>query len=157
MTLYSSQLMKPIRTWILVADGSRARILCSEGPGRGVKPMPEHVFEVSREPDREIDADRPGRTFDSVGGGRHAKEPRTSPQRHRKAAFARELAGHLAQQRAGGAFDRLLVVAPPAMLGDLRPHFTKEIERCLVAEVRKDLTGIPDHEIGKHLGDVLAV
>ncbi len=61
------------------------------------------------------------------------------------------MAALLEKQRTCGAFDRLLVAAPPAMLGDLRPHFAREIERCIVADVHEDLTHLSDHEIWEHL------
>src|SRR5262249_34094570 len=32
-----SMFMKPTRTWILIADGARARILRNDGPGKGVQ------------------------------------------------------------------------------------------------------------------------
>ena len=33
--------MKPTRTWILIADGARARILENLGPGKGVHEVPD--------------------------------------------------------------------------------------------------------------------
>lgn len=149
--------MKPKITWILIADGARARVLCHDGPGRGVAAVPDALFEASHAPDREIDADKPGRTFDSVGAGRHHKEPRTSPHRQQKADFARELAQMLERRRGEGAFDRLLVVAPPATIGDLRSSMSKEVRGRVIAEVAKDLTHVPNAEIDRHLEDVLAV
>lgn len=149
--------MKPIRTWILIADGARARVLSHEGPGRGVAPVPDGMFDAAHEPDREINADKPGRTFDSVGGGRHQKEPRSSPHRLRKADFARELASMLERRRSEGAFDRLLIVAPPATIGDLRSSMRKEVRASVIGEVKKDLTHVPNSEIDQHLTDVLAI
>ncbi len=68
--------MKSTVTWILIADESRARLLANHGPRRGVEPVSEDLLEGRILPGREIMSDRPGRTFDSVGAGRHAKEPR---------------------------------------------------------------------------------
>jgi protein required for attachment to host cells len=39
-----------------------------------------------------------------------------------------------------GAFNQLVIVAPPKILGDLRRKFTKETETKIIAEVPKDLT-----------------
>jgi len=149
--------MKATRTWILIADGARARILENDGPGKGVKAVKGGEFHTDLQPDREVFADRPGRTHDSAGPGRHAMEPPVSPHRTAKAEFARSLVETLDGKLAQGAFDRLIVVAPPQALGDLRRHFSGALKACLMAELHKDLTKVPDSEIASHLKDVLAV
>ena len=64
--------MKPVRTWIVIADGARARIVKNAGPGRGVESDSKLVFRSEHRKLQEIMADKPGRGFDSVGKGRHA-------------------------------------------------------------------------------------
>jgi len=145
---------KPVKTWILIADGARARILQSDGKGEALQPVPGCEFGADDAPNRDIEADRPGRTFDSHGTGRHAMEPKTSPHRHRKAEFARHLADFLEKKRAQKAFDRLVIAASPATLGDLRQTLSKGVKAAIGSEVPKDLTGIPDREIADHLGDL---
>ncbi len=147
--------MKPVRTWILVADGARARIFLNDGPGHGLKPLSQIDHELK--PSREIDADRPGRTFDSAGLGRHAKEPPTDPKRHSKQAFATQLADRLKAALNGHEFDRLIVVAAPVTLGDLRKELDKTVLNKLHGEIAKDLTHANEDEIAKHLESVLAV
>ena len=49
------------------------------------------------------------------------------------------------------AFDRLVLVCPPAMLGDIRNDMNKHVSDCLLAEVPKDLVKVPNHEIRVHL------
>ena len=144
---------KTVRTWVLIADGTRARILESDGRLDQLQPVPGCEFAVEDPPDREIGADSPGRTFDSVGGGRHRIEPKTSPHRHIKAEFARHLAQFLEKKRGERAFDRLLIAAPPKTLGDLREKLTKQVVAVVEAEIPKDLTGIPDREIPGHIMD----
>ena len=149
--------MKPTRTWILIADGAFARILLNEGPGRGVHHLPEFDFSVSHELDGEINADRPGRTFDRLGPGRHAKETASSPHRLRKASFAKQLVAVLNTNLANSAYDRLVIVAPPKTLGDLRREMPKQVVNCVRGEIAKDLTHMPDCEIAGQLGSVLVV
>lgn len=43
--------------------------------------------------------------------------------------------------------DKLVVIAEPRALGELRRHYHKEVKRVLVAEVPKTLTGRPTTEI----------
>ncbi len=87
--------MKPIVTWILIANGARARLFSNDGPGHGVRLVSDEVLVCVNLPGREIMSDRPGRTFDSVGAGRHAKEPRTDAREIEKRSFAHELAAML--------------------------------------------------------------
>jgi len=150
--------MKRIKTWILIADGARARILLNDGPGRGVKPGPDKEFEGVNALSREIGSDRPGRSFDSSGlGGRHSMEPRTDPHEHEQRAFHHRLAEYLDGAAKRGEFDRLVVVAPPKALGNLRTELTAAARAKVVGELNKDLTHVPVHDLAAHLGSVLAV
>jgi protein required for attachment to host cells len=108
-------------------------------------------------PGREIMSDRPGRTFDSVGAGRHAKEPRTDAREIEKRSFAHELAAMLDDGLKQGKFDRLVLVAPPRELGFLRAELSPAVRKRVSAELNKDLTGVAPSEILDHLGAVMAV
>lgn len=149
--------MKPITTWILVADGARARIFVNEGPGRGITELAEYSSDKAKLRTRDINADRPGRTFDAAGHGRHAMEPPTDPQRHAKRAFAAMLADELKASLGKHVFDRLVVVAAPVTLGDLRKEFDKEVLDRVHGEIDKDLTKARRDEIAKQLEAVLAI
>ena len=87
--------MKPVKTWILIANGTRARIVINDGPGHGIKPEPEREFEGVNAPDRDLVSDKPGRSFDRAGQGRHGMEPRSSPHEHEQRVFHHELALYL--------------------------------------------------------------
>lgn len=149
--------MKPIVTWILIANGARARLFSNDGPGHGVKLVSDEVFAGTNLPGREIMSDRPGRTFDSVGAGRHAKEPRTDPREVEKRSFAHELAAMLDDGLKQGKFERLVLVAPPRELGFLRVELSPAVRKRVSAELNKDLTGVAPSEITDHLGAVMAV
>ncbi len=112
--------MKPVKTWILIADGARARILLNEGPGKGLKPALDHEFATVHAPTRELGSDRPGRVHDRFGPGRHAMEPPADWHEYEKQTFAAEIARLLEEEAQKGSFDRLVVVAPPKTLGELR-------------------------------------
>ncbi len=148
---------KPIVTWVLIADGFRARLFENGGVGKGLHPAMDQEFIGTNISSRDIASDRPGRSFDSAGEGRHAMEPSTDPKRHAKQAFARDLAGILEAARKNSSFDRLVVVAPPRALGDLRSEFSVELQRMVTAEMNKDLTQIPIRELPDHLGKVMPV
>lgn len=142
-------------TWVLVADGARARLLTRTTKTAPFVPALDREFIGSNIPSREIDADRPGRSFDSAGEGRHAMEPPTDPKRKRKADFARELAILLDAAAKRGDFDQLVVVAPPQALGDLRAEFSEAVRGRIVEEINKDLVEASTEELTARLDEAL--
>jgi protein required for attachment to host cells len=143
-------------TWILIADGARARVLEQQKDYAALEPAFEgEEFTGTTAQSRQIASDRPGRSFDSGGEGRHAMEPPTDPQRHAKFEFARELAEHLEKAANERRFERLVLVAAPQALGDLRDLLPKAVRARVIAEIDKDLTKVPRQELGKHLAQAL--
>ena len=53
--------------------------------------------------------------------------------------------------------DRLVIVASPVTLGDLRSALSDHVRAVVVGEVAQDLTKMPNNKIAEHLQDVLAV
>ena len=145
---------KPI-VWVRVADAARARLFQVEQPQQTLSAALGRELIGSNLPSREIGSDRPGRTFDSGGEGRHAKEPPTDPARHAQAEFAREVVRLLDEERESRSFERLIVVAPPQFLGDLRAAMSQQLREAVSAEVAKDLSKLPLHELQDHLREVL--
>jgi protein required for attachment to host cells len=158
--------MKPLKTWALIADGARARILENNGPVHGSflkgdsihEPMSHEwmpieglVFHGDHEATHDLVEDRQGRSFSSVGHGRSAIEPHTDPHRQQKNKFANYLADFLSEALQAGVFYRLIIAAPPVTLGDLRSAISPQVKATVVAEFAHDLTKIPNHEIGSHL------
>lgn len=149
--------MKKTVTWILVADGARARILRSEGWGSGLAPAIDKVFVGDRRPTRDIGAERPGRTRPSSTGQPAAMEPKADWHRFEKAQFAKSLAHTLDEAALANRFDRLVLCAPPQALGDLRAALGKQAHERIVAEVNKDLTSLALDEIEKRMEQVVPV
>ena len=149
--------MKPIKTWILVADGARARMLLNTGPGKGVEAIEGFDFRSDHPPSGDIMADAEGRTFDARGAGRHAMERPSDPHRNAKKAFADYIATVLDERAARGSYDRLVIVAPPQALGDLRSALSPLVRGKVSAELSKDLTHTRNEDLPDHLADVLAV
>jgi protein required for attachment to host cells len=150
-------MMKPTRTWILVADGARARVLENTGPGKGVSEVAGMEFAEDALRNREIMSDRPGRSFESADQSRHAMEPPTDPKQLAETAFVTGLVEMLDDKFKAGEFDRLVLVAAPRALGDIRKALPKELAQVVYGELAKDLTKVPNTEMEKHLGEVMAV
>jgi protein required for attachment to host cells len=149
--------MRPVRTWILIADGGRGRIVENTGPSRGVHLANGMEFQAELPANREIIADRPGRSVEAVGYARHSKEEPPDPHRDLKRKFATMLCGVLDRKLAERAFDRLILVAPAATMGDLRAGLSNQVRARVSAEVVADLTKVPIKKLDQHLDEVIAL
>ena len=143
-----------MKTWILIADAAHARVLETVGVGKPLTPVPAFAMNQSLPPSRELGDERPTRTHDSMGESRHGVEAHSDARRELKRKFATLVAEKLEAALAVHAFDRLVLVAPPAMLGDLRHVLKKSLAERVVAEVDKDLVKVADHDIAAHLASV---
>ena len=134
--------------WLVVADGAKALFLRNEGD----KKFPN--LEVFREeaqdnpPTREQAANRPGRFNDGPGAHRSALDD-TDWHQLAEDRFARDLSDILYRQAHKQKFDEIVIVAAPAVLGEIRKNLHQEVADKVIAEIDKDLTNHPVHEIEK--------
>jgi protein required for attachment to host cells len=149
--------MKKIITWILIANGTQARVVEHGGPGKGIATVKGMEWSIEPLQSRDIDTDRPGRAHGSGGSPRSAIEPQTDPAQYREAQFMRTIAAELDRQAQDGAFDRLVIAAAPIALGNLRKQLSDNVRKSVVAELDKDLTNMPTPNIDKHLDGIIAV
>lgn len=141
-------------TWIVIADGSRAKIVARREDGKGFDILSESASDEAHTPSRDIWSDRPGQTQESGYSGHHSIEPRRDPHEERKAAFARDLAVQLNQAGGEKRFDNLILFAPPRCLGELREALDEATQRKIKASAPKDLTKLPLGELPRHLEDL---
>ena len=136
--------------WVVVADGEKALFLRNEGDA--TYPNLEVVREVYEEnpPTREQGTDRPGRQNDSMSPHKSGYE-QTDWHRLEKERFAEGIAERLYKASHRGDFDKLVIVAPPLVLGEMRQKLHKEVADKLAGELPKTLTNHPIPEIEKLL------
>jgi protein required for attachment to host cells len=152
-------MLQPKRTtWVVVADGARAFIVANRGPGTGLSPVPGTAREHGTPKTSELGSDRPGRSFNSDQSGlRHGMEPRVDWHQFEKQKFAHSIARLLDDARNRRAFDRLVLVAPPETLGELRAKLDKHTQALVAGEIAKDLTRHMIEDLPQHLDGVLKV
>jgi protein required for attachment to host cells len=138
--------------WVVVADGEKALFLRNEGDA--VYPNLEVFREVkeSNPPSREQGTDQPGRLSDGPGAHRSAIQE-TDWHRIEKERFAKEIAERLYKAAHRGDYRRLVIVAPPLVMGEMRKELHKEVEDRVVGEVSKTLTNHTVAEIERILQD----
>ena len=134
------------KTWVVVADGEKALLL------RNLKDHPYPDLQVvakeeqENPPDGAQKADRPGRRAD---GGGQQKSAMTEADWHElaKDRFAKDLSDLLYKHAHSGAFERLILVASPKILGALRADLHAEVADRVIAEIPKTLTKHPIDKI----------
>ncbi len=70
-------------------------------------------------------------------------------------AFAQDIANLLDEAQSVAAFDRLVLVAAPRMLGDLRAAMSGNVQKQVVAEIDKDLTKLDETGLRNALNEIL--
>ena len=129
-------------TWVLIADGEKALFLRND--------LDEHNPDLNvvrkdaqdNPATREQGAHKPGRMEDDSAGQRSAMED-TDWHALAKERFADDLADTLYELAHRGAFERIVLVAPARVLGEVREKLHKEVRALVVAEIGKDLTNHP--------------
>lgn len=142
-------------TWFVIADGMRAKILRQTGADQ-FAPATDHDFYDAdvHGHSRDLKSSAPGRAFDTGSGAHHSMEPRHDPHKLEKERFGRHVAAAIDEAAARGAFNRLILVAPPRALGILRDALGHQARACVVAEIAKDLVRTPLGELAGHFRDV---
>lgn len=132
-------------TWIVVADSEKALFMRNltdhENPNL-------EVFRIDTQDnpaDGDQGTDRPGRRSDS-GMGQKSAMQETDWHALAKERFAADLAEKLYAHAHRGAFESLVLVAAPQVLGDLRDALHEEVTNRVIAEIPKTLTG---HSVDK--------
>jgi protein required for attachment to host cells len=135
---------------ILVGDGQKALFLRNKGNAYQVHLVVERVLERENPPTREQGTDRPGRSAATVGTARSAMEE--ADWHHlAKERFCEELADALYRHAHANGFERLIVIAPAKIIGNLRKAFHPEVTERIAAEIAKEMTSHPIHEIERRI------
>jgi len=137
--------------WILSANSGRAMIFEAESPTAPLVQVEALVNPPARAKQRDLTSDRPGRTFDSFGMGRHAKAVEVDPKQEEQIRFAKLVADRLEQGRVREAFERVALVAAPEFLGHLRASLGAPLRSAVSLEVDKDYTALRSDELRARL------
>lgn len=142
-------MIKHKKTWVLVADGTRARIF--EKNFKSLNNVMGQDFVADNLQDSEIYMDKPGRSYESKSFARHAYQPRTDWHEYQKQLFAKEICTILEKASANAEFDELIIISPPKMLGDIRGYLGKQILPKITAEIPKDISKLSEHDLMNYL------
>lgn len=144
-------------TWIVVADGARARFFVrSKGAHKLLPARNADLIAVeSRGHARDLKSDKPGRSYSSARGGvRHALEPPHDYHKLEKRKFSACVADALDAACENGEFDHLILVAPRRTLGEMRKLMSPRVQGCLRREIAKELTAETPARIWERLEEI---
>ena len=141
--------------WILVAHRGGARVFENKGTGKGPNLLHDIPHPAGRLKNKDIGSDKPGRSFDSRGQARHAMSSELEPTAHVAEQFARQLSSMLDDGRIQHRYGKLVLVAEPRFLGNLRAALSSPTAALVTAAVDKDLGNVDAHNMTKHLGEVI--
>lgn len=143
-------------TWILVSNASSGKILKNTGPNKGLEIVKEFEHPQSRGKNADLVSDRPGHN-PGAGNGHGSFVPATSPKEHEADVFALELARELDSGRVANQFARLVLVAPPAFLGQLNRRLNDAVKGLVSDSLEKDYTRASDKELAQHLASCVCL
>ncbi len=114
---------------VIVADGSRAQLLSAKG-----RKLHSVIQEMKN---KDLNTHDTQRLRDARTGDGHFYDPHCSTKDLEKESFARSLTHEINQHMLHGAFDSIILVASPQMLGMLRKkingHILVDRSLCLEA------------------------
>ncbi len=139
--------MKQEIIWIAVADSHDVKIFQTIKNKKG---EPQLVREIKFESEPN---DKPGRTFDSFGSGRHAIEPHTDPKDVERQHFAHEISHFLCEPVNYDQYDELILIAPHKMLNFLFEALDKKTQLKVSHKVHKNITEFHPHDLREYLKD----
>lgn len=136
--------------WVVVCDGAKALVLQNVGDAKFPNLKSVAVYEQKDLPTHELGAQKPGRTFNSLGYGRGAVK-QTDWHDQAEEDFLTHLVERLDAAVTSGRVKSLVVVAPPRALGVLRPAYSNAVRGAVRMELDKDLVKHSVGEIEKRL------
>ncbi|WP_373486947.1 host attachment family protein [Blastomonas sp.] len=137
-------------TLVLVADSEKALFLRNTGAAGQIELEVEQAKELAAAPAQDQNSGMATQVQARSEGSRSAVQESDWHQIARE-RFARDLADLLYKRAIKGDFKSLVLVAAPALLGELRPALHKEVTSRVTGELAKDLTNHPIGDIASHL------
>lgn len=135
------------KTWALVSDGVRARILRDLEDGDSQDPI-ELVSKAKSTHLRDYLSDKAGRSFVSGADGRRsAMEPGSDPVLRDMQDFAQETFSVLEDHFRQGHLTRLAIFAAPKMLGVLRREIPASLNSAVTLERDLNLINLPEADL----------
>ena len=140
---------------IVVADGSRARILSAQSGSGPLQDERDYIHSESRLREQDLVAGETGSGNDSGGYGKHSMGHEKAAHQKQAETFAHELSDEIDKLQRTHDLRRIYLVASPKFLGLLRSGINKQCAKLVAGEVNKDLVAHSIEDIRSHLPKLL--
>jgi protein required for attachment to host cells len=138
-------------TWVVVADSARARLFEWASLKSELTELADFTNSEGRLREQSLTSDRPGMAFGSQGHSRRRMQTPKSEVDNTTTAFAHDLAGVLKAELEQHHYERLVLLAPPKFLGQLRSQLDAQVSKRVVESDSVDLTKEDRETIESHL------
>lgn len=133
--------IKP-RTLVVIADGQSAVFFRNDGIDGQIQLAEVRHFSAKTAASHELGRARPGRAHDSFSSSRSAYE-QNDPHEQSELNFLSAVADSIEEELKIGAYQDLVLIAPPTALGALRNVISQAVREKVSAEIHKDYTNTP--------------
>lgn len=128
--------------WAVVADESNAIVYVRDTLSGPLRELFSLDNEAARKKTDQLISDSGGRSFDSVGKGRHTmSNEKADPKQHSATVFAKQIAERIARATHEGSCRGFALVAAPRFLGILRDAISNATIVEPYATVDKEVVG----------------
>ncbi|ALM50950.1 host attachment protein [Halomonas huangheensis] len=138
-------------TYIVVADAARARIFTRLG--HKLSEQEDLVHAEGRLHEGDLVTDNGGDSSVHSSASRSSGGDSVATVHHEE-IFAREVAGRLYRARVDNHLKKLILVAPPGFLGQLRDKLDAPTTKLVIHSLPKDLTKASNEEIAEAVDDL---
>ena len=136
---------------IVVANSTGSRIFTTESDKSSLCEIKTMVNPEGRVHEQNLVSDMPGKHSGKGGGGKHDFHEKVEPRKHEMSVFAKEIADYLEDVRKSNKLRKLLLVAEPTFLGELRSKLSNETNDRVIFESNKNIVNHNLEDIRNHL------
>ena len=132
-------------TWILVANAAQARIYTGNVKlDDKLEVVKSLTHPQSRQKNVDLVADKGG-NFSSSGHGTMSQD--SDPKAMEEAKFAKEITSFIDSSHVNKQFDKLIIIAGPKLLGQLKKMLTSSVNGSFEGFIEKDYTQLGEREL----------
>lgn len=139
-------------TWVVAADPTLGRVIEIDGS----RPAEIRVFERDESVmPAEAKQGPPTKAFETVDGQRQALKIEREPDEPQRVAFTRQIGDYVEHARREHRFERLVLVAEPKVLANLRKELSGETMKMVASEVSRNVARENIEQIRSYLAPYL--
>lgn len=134
------------KTWIVVANNSRARIFQLGDPRGALQEIEDLANPLGRADNKQLASDGNGR-FGGPDGQSHTAPGQEEPVAHEVRLFARSVGERLELARSANRYQHLCLIAAPKFLGLLRENIHGSTRKLVQAELARNIASFSVQDI----------